>query len=104
MTPINKILQVKLRIFRWKYFPDTNQEFPYWRTLLREAAREPTTAKELVMIYPKFLVWVDAFGEGVGGGLLTGKDALEPTIWYLKRPNKLWVKADHSNKPRGGLG
>ena len=36
--------------------------------MMKEAAREPTTAKELVMVYPEFLVWLDASGEGVGGG------------------------------------
>ena len=45
---------------------------------MKEAAREPTTAKELVMGDPEFMDWVDASGEGVGGGWLPGKDALEP--------------------------
>ena len=43
MTPINKILQVKLQIFWWKYFPAAKQAFQYWRTLLKEAACELTT-------------------------------------------------------------
>ena len=38
---------------------------------------------------PKFLGWVDAYGEGVEGGWLPGKDALEPTIWRLEWPNNL---------------
>ena len=83
MMPINKILQVKPQIVRWKYLPVAKQPFRDWRTLLKEAAREPTMAKELVMGDPEFLVWVDASGEGVGGGWLLGKDALEPTIWRL---------------------
>ena len=52
--------------------------------MLKEATREPTTANELVMGDPKFLVWVDASAEGVGGGWLSGKDELEPTIWCLE--------------------
>ena len=83
MTPINKILQVKPRIVRWKDLPAENQEFREWRTLLKEAAHEPKTAKELAMGDPEFLVWVDASGEGTGGGLLPGKDSLKPTIWCL---------------------
>ena len=39
------------------------------------------TAKELVMGDPEFLGWVVASGEGVGGGWIPGKGALEPTIW-----------------------
>ena len=35
---------------------------------MKEAAREPTTVKELFMGDPRFLVWVYAPGEGVGGG------------------------------------
>ena len=83
MTPINKTLQVKLRVVRWKDFPAAKKAFQDWRTLLKEAAHEPTTANELVMGDPEFLGWVDASGEGVGGGWLLGKDALEPTIWRL---------------------
>ena len=44
------------------------------------------------MVDPKFLGWVDASGEGVGGGWLPGKDALEPTFWRLEWPNKLWTR------------
>ena len=47
---------------------------------------EPTTAKELVMEDPEFLVWVDESGEGVGGGYIPGRDALEPTICRLEWP------------------
>ena len=45
MTPIKKILLVKPRIVRRKYFPAAKQEFRDWVTLLKEASREPTTAK-----------------------------------------------------------
>ena len=76
MMPINKILQVKPQIVRWKDLPAAKQAFQDWRTLLKEAAREPMTAKELVMGDPKFLGWVYVSGEGVGGGWLPGKDAL----------------------------
>ena len=86
MTTIKNILQVKLRIVCWKDFPEAKQAFQDWRTLLQEAEREPTTAKELVMGDSKFLVWVDASGKGVGGGWLPDKDALEPTIWRLEWP------------------
>ena len=103
MKPINKILQVKPRIVRWEYFPAENQSFQYWRTLLKEAAREPTTAKELVMGDPKFLGWVDAFGEGVGGGWILGKDALEPIIWRLEWPKKLWARLITPKNPGGKL-
>ena len=45
MAPINKILQVKPQIVRWKYFPAAKQSFRDWRTLMKETSREPTTAK-----------------------------------------------------------
>ena len=32
---------------------------------------------------PEFLGWVYASGEGVGGGWIPGKDALELTLWRL---------------------
>ena len=84
LTAINKILQVKPRIFRWKYFSAAKQAFQDLRTLLKDAACEPTPAKELVMGDPDFLGWVDACVEGVGGGWLPGRDAPEAIIWHLE--------------------
>ena len=104
MTPINKILQVKWRIVGWNDFPAANQAFRDWRTLLKEAARKPMTAKELVIVYPKFLGWVDASGEGVGGGWLPGKYALEPKNWRLEWPKKLRVRLITLTNPGGRLG
>ena len=76
MTPINKILQVKLQIFQWEYLPAAKQAFQDWRIFMKEAAQEPTTTKELIMGDPESLGGVDESVEGVGGGLLQGKDAL----------------------------
>ena len=50
---------------------------------------------------PKFLGWVDASGEDVGGGWLPGKDALEPTIWRLKWPKKFWARLITPTNPGG---
>ena len=103
MTPITKILQVKLQIVQWKYFPAAKQVLQDWITLPKEAAREPTTAKELVMGDPKFLGWVHASGEGVGGGWIPGKNALEPRIWRLERPKKLRARLIKPTNPGEGL-
>ena len=103
MTPINKILQVKPRIVRYKYFPTEKPAFRDWRTLLKEAAREPTTEKELVTGDPEFLGWVYASGEGVGGGWLTGRYALEPKIWRLGWPKKLRARLITLTNPGGDL-
>ena len=59
-----------------KDLPAAKKAFRDWRTLLKEAARESTTAKELVMGDPKLLVWVDAYVEGVGGDWIPGKYAM----------------------------
>ena len=101
MTPINKILQVKPQIVWWKYFPAEKQTFRDWRTLLKEATREPTTANKLVTGDLAFLGWVDASGEGVGGGWLPGKDALEPKIWRLEWPKKLRARLINTTNPGG---
>ena len=44
MTSINKILQWKRKIVRWKDLPVANQAFRDWILLMKEAARKPTTA------------------------------------------------------------
>ena len=55
------------------------------------------------MVDPEFLVWVDASGEGVGGGWLLGKYELEPKIWRLEWPNKLRARLVTSKNPGGDL-
>ena len=70
---------------------------------MKETAREPTTAKELVMGDPEFLGWVDASGEVIGGGWIPVKDALEPTIWLLEWPKKLRARLITPTNPGGGL-
>ena len=52
---------------------------------------------------PAFLGWVYASGEGVGGGWLPGKDALEPKIWRLEWPKKLRARLTNTKNPGGDL-
>ena len=99
MTPINKILQVKPLIVQWKYLPASNQKFRDWKTLLKEAAREPTTAKELAMGDPESLGWVDVSGEGVRGGWLPVKYSLEPTVWRLEWQKNLRARLTTTTNP-----
>ena len=47
--------------------------------------------------------WVNASGEGVGGGWLPGKDALEPKIWRLEWPKKLRARLITTINPGGDL-
>ena len=51
---------------------------------------------------PKLLVWVDAYGEGVGGSWLPGKYALERTFWRLECPKKLLARLIPPTNPEGG--
>ena len=53
---------------------------------------------------PKFMGWVDASGEGVGGGWLSGKDALELIIWRLEWPKQFRARMITPTNSRGGLG
>ena len=104
MMPINKILKVKPRIVWRKYFLEAKQAFRDWITLLKEAAREPTTAKELFMEDPKFLVWVDVSGESVGGGWLPVKRCTGTNNVALVMAKEITGQADNSSKPSGVLG
>ena len=55
------------------------------------------------MGYPEFLGWVDTSGEGVEGGWLPGKCALEPTIFRLEWPKKLRARLITPTNSGGGL-
>ena len=57
----------------------------------------------VVMGDPELLGWLDASGEGVGGGWLPGKDVLEPTIWRLEWPKQLWARLITLKNSGGGL-
>ena len=103
MTPINKILQVKLRIVRWKDFPAANQAFRYWRTLLKEAVREPTTARELGHGRTQIsglgrCVWI-----GCCRPLDTSKRCTGTNNLGLGKSKEISGQADNSDKPREGL-
>ena len=52
---------------------------------------------------PEFLGWVDASGEGVGGGWLPGKDALEPTVWRMEWPQSIRKRLITQTNPSGDL-
>ena len=52
---------------------------------------------------PEFLGWVDASGEGVGGGWLPGKDALEPTVWRMEWPDSIRKRLITQKNPSGDL-
>ena len=47
--------------------------------------------------------WVDASREGVGGGWLPGKDAMEPTSLRLEWPKKLRARLITPKNPGGNL-
>ena len=51
----------------------------------------------------EFRGWVHEPGEGVGGGCITGKDALEPKIWRLEWPKKLRARMITPTNLGGGL-
>ena len=58
---------------------------------------------ESLMESYEVLYLVDASGEGVGGGWLPGKYALEPTIWRLEWPKTLRTTLINPTNPGGGL-
>ena len=60
-------------------------------------------AKELFMVDSEFLGWVDASGEGVGGGWLPGKFTVTKHL-ALGMTKEIAGPADNANKPKGGIG
>ena len=102
-TPINQILRDKPTTIQWGRYREAESAFRDLRTILKAAHAEPTHVSELVPDAPDYTGWVDASGEGVGGGWLPGKVALKPTIWRFQWPQRITARLVSSTNKSGDL-
>ena len=99
MTAINRVLRKAPN----KVFLHRNKKLHValsdCRVLLREATKEPTKCKELVMGEPDFVGVKDASVHGVGGIIVGEGAACVPTVFRMEWPQ--WVK-DEVKKTNSG--
>lgn len=65
--PINRLLAIHPQIIHWNRAPAVKQAVKDWGQLIKEACKEPTHVKELVMGDATYKGTLDASGEGAGG-------------------------------------
>ena len=60
-----------------------------WKTFLWEAVKNYTHTRELELVKPGYIGWVENLGEGVGEGLLPGNQLINPTAWCIPWPQTI---------------
>jgi len=88
-SPINRILGKRPTIVWIRPKSDLRRALTDLRVILREANREPTHCKELVVGHPNTIGIVDAAKEGVGGVVFGETEACIPTVFRLEWPKEI---------------
>jgi hypothetical protein len=102
LTPMNRLLRARpdmVNLHRNKKLLTAVKDC---RTLLREATKDPTRCKELVMGEPDFIGVKDASLYGVGGVIIGENKECVPTVFRMEWPQ--WVKEEvwKTNSGEGG--
>ena len=87
--PINPLISIHPKIIYWDRAPVAWQAMKDWGQLIKEATREPTHVKELVVGDASYKGTLDASGEGAGGMWLPGTKALAPVVWRVEWPQDI---------------
>jgi hypothetical protein len=101
MTPYNKLLQVRLPVVYLHRNKPLLQVIKDCRDLLREATKNPTPCRELVMGETDFVGVKDASIHGVGGIVVGDKKECVPTVFRLEWPDDIKeeiLKTNSGNK------
>ena len=74
-----------------------------FRTLLREATKEPIHCRELVPALPDYLGHCDACKSGAGGEWHSGTLSLEPIVWRVEWPKDVQELMVSEDNPTGTI-
>ena len=101
--PINQLIAAKPRTVHWNRYPVAQQAFQDWRTLIREASKEPTHTKELVNGEADYKGTLDASGEGAGGIWIPAAKELAPIVWRVPWPQEVRDRLITEDNPEGDI-
>jgi hypothetical protein len=101
--PINQLTAIHPKVIYWKRAPAAQRALSDWSTLIREATKEPTHVKELVVGDASYKGTLDASGEGAGGVWLSGTKPLAPTVWRVKWPKEVTDQLITEDNPTGTI-
>jgi hypothetical protein len=92
LTPMNKLLRLRPEMVNLHRNKKLLVALKDCRTLLREATKDPTRCKELVMGEPDFIGVKDASIYGVGGVIFGENQQCVPTVFRMEWPQ--WVREE----------
>ena len=101
--PINRLLAIHPKIIHWNRAPAAKQAVKDWGQLIKEACKEPTHVKELVVGDATYKGTLDASGEGAGGVWLPGTKPIAPIVWRYKWPKEVKEELVTYENPRGTI-
>ena len=87
--PISQLIALQSTVIYWDRAPAARQAMKDWGQLIKEAAREPTNVKELLVGEAAYKGTLDASGEGAGGVGLPGTKPMAPWSGGLNGCRKL---------------
>ena len=102
-TPINQLLSKPQRWICFKKHHEVRDMLEDFRTLLREATKEPIHCRELVPALPDYLGHCDACKSGAGGEWHSGTLSLEPIVWRVEWPKDVQELMVSEDNPTGTI-
>jgi hypothetical protein len=102
LSPCNKLLQKRPPVVWLHRNKKLQVALQDCRTLLREATKNPTKCKELVMGEPEFVGVKDASMEGVGGFIVGNTKECIPTIFRIQWPEDIKKEVAKTMAKEGG--
>jgi hypothetical protein len=102
MTPYNKLLRLRPPVVYLHRNKPLLQVVNDCRDLMREATKDPTPCRELVMGETDFVGVKDASIHGVGGIVVGDKKECVPTVFRMEWPEDIKTEVLRTNSGKGG--
>ena len=98
LTPMNKLLRKRPPFVYLHRNREVREMVRDCRTLIREATKEPTKCRELVMGAPDYVGVKDASVHGVGGFIVGENKECLPTVFRMPWPDDIKREVWTTNK------
>jgi hypothetical protein len=83
--------------------PALKQTLSYWRNIVRQIAKQPTSVLQLVMELPSFIGYSDACKLGAGGTWVSGMKHINPFLWQVPWPQDIKNDMVSDDNPKGHI-
>ena len=102
-TPFNRIIAQKPTTVWFRERSPLTVALRDWRSIFKEALKEPTHVRQLFRGEPNIAGIVDASGEGVGGVVFGMTDDIVPTVFRFEWPEDVKRQLQTESNPDGTI-